>query len=162
MGLIRKTLSISLTGGLIGYRSRKEKVERNIRQTAKATRQTADASRFQNALIREQNGLIEEQTDAIIRTQQALIAQQAEALRLQDEQLRTMQGNHVPAPATDQDLRLERARQAALRSYDESELQQDAFPAPDPAEDPERQRAREATRERIRAREESWRQQRGR
>jgi len=92
MGLIRKTLSISLTGGLIGYRSGREKVERNIRLTAKATRQTAGETRYQNELIAHQNDLIEDQTDAIIRQQQIQIAQQAEALRIQSEQLRALQG----------------------------------------------------------------------
>lgn len=131
MGLIRKTLSIGLTGGLIGYRSKSEKVQRAIRQTERHTRQIAAASRLQNMLTDEQNDLLEGQTEAIIRQQQIQIAQQAEALRIQAEQLRALQG-----------------------PVEEVEY--------DPEQDPIRLAARAATLERIRAREESWRQKRGR
>ncbi|MGY3320769.1 hypothetical protein [Arthrobacter sp. TE12232] len=124
MGLIRKTFSIGLTGGLIGYRSRVEKVERDIRQTAKATRQAAGASRQQNVLVERQNQLIEQQTEAIIRQQQQLIEQQAAAMRKQEEELRTLQGvNGVPSAGPAGDAELERGRRAAfgaLSAHEES------------------------------------------
>lgn len=125
MGLIRKTFSIGLTGGLVGYRSRAEKVERDIRQTAKATKQTAGASRRQNVLIEQQNGLIQEQTDAIIRQQQALIDQQAEAMRRQEEQLRTLQGlNSAPLAEPSEDPDLIRARKSAFGALKAHEQEQ--------------------------------------
>jgi hypothetical protein len=52
MGIIRKSASIAFTGGLIGFRSNKEKIARNTRLTAKAMRE-------QNKLIREQNAIFE-------------------------------------------------------------------------------------------------------
>lgn len=125
MGLIRKTFSIGLTGGLIGYRSRVEKVERDIRQTSKATRQTAGASRQQNVLIERQNELIEQQTDAIIRQQQQLIENQAAAMRKQEEELRTLQGvNGVPPGKPTDDAELERARRAAFGAFSAHEESQ--------------------------------------
>jgi hypothetical protein len=91
MGLIRKTFSIGLTGGLIGYRSAPENVARNIRLTAKATQQAAVEARRQTAsierqnelqivLMQRQNELIEQQTAAIIRQREESIAQRAATL----------------------------------------------------------------------------------
>lgn len=118
MGIIRKTLSITYTGGLIGFRSKSEKVQRAIRQSEKNTRQTAAESRRQNVLIEKQNGLIQEQTDAIIRQQQALIDQQAEAMRRQEEQLRTLRSvSAAPMPEPAEDSELVRVREAALGAF---------------------------------------------
>lgn len=58
VGIIRKTFSIGLTGGLIGYRSKPEKVARNIKLAARNQQQ-------QTALLRRQNALIAEQSDLI-------------------------------------------------------------------------------------------------
>ncbi|MDP9694487.1 UNVERIFIED_ORG: DNA segregation ATPase FtsK/SpoIIIE-like protein [Arthrobacter globiformis] len=58
MGIIRKTLSIGLTGGLIGFRSRSEKVARDVKVTAKN-------AQYQTALLRRQNTLTEQQTELI-------------------------------------------------------------------------------------------------
>ena len=113
MGFMRKTLSLTFAGGLIGYRSKAEKAQRDVRRAATAAEQ-------QNELIAEQNGLIQDQTAAIIQQQQTLIEQQAEALRLQDEQLRTQHGgNAAPAPLSAQAQLVEKARQAANRSHGE-------------------------------------------
>jgi hypothetical protein len=118
MGLIRKTLSITFAGGLVGYRSRAEKDRREIRRAAIATQQ-------QNGLIAEQNGLIQDQTAAIVRQQQTLIEQQAEAMRRQQEQLQNQHVVNVAPPAGGgQAERLERARRAADGSFDESQRQQ--------------------------------------
>lgn len=54
MGIIRKSVSIAFTGGLIGFRSNKEKIARN-------TRLTANAMREQNKLIREQNAIFQQE-----------------------------------------------------------------------------------------------------
>jgi len=125
MGFIRKSFSISLTGGLVGYRSRVEKVARDIRQTAEATRQTAGASRQQNVLINRQNQLIEQQTEAIIRQQQQqqqLIEQQAAAMRKQEEELMTLQKvNGVLSAAPVNDTELEGVRRAALSAFSKHE-----------------------------------------
>ncbi len=66
MGIIRKAFSIGTTGGLIGFRSKPEKVARNIRLTAKAARQ-------QNVLLLRQNQLIEQQTAALVRRQEPVV-----------------------------------------------------------------------------------------
>lgn len=62
MGLIRKTVSIYTSLGLVGFRSKSEQEARRIQLAAEAAqRQTA-------GLLRRQNELIEEQT-AVIRGQ---------------------------------------------------------------------------------------------
>lgn len=58
MGLIRKTLSVNFTLGAVGYRSKSEKVERNIKLAAQAAQRT-------NVLLSVQNDLLAEQTKHI-------------------------------------------------------------------------------------------------
>lgn len=76
MGIIRKTFSIGLTGGLMGYRSKPEKIARNIKLAAKNQQQ-------QTALLRRQNALIAEQSELIPRiTKKATSCRRRSRLRL--------------------------------------------------------------------------------
>jgi len=68
MGLIRKSLSITYTLGTVGYRSKSEKVARNIKLTANAARRTNALLEVQNDLIAEQTALIEARTAPVIKT----------------------------------------------------------------------------------------------
>jgi DNA-binding transcriptional ArsR family regulator len=64
VGIIRKTFSIGLTGGLIGFRSKPEKVVRDIKLTARNAQQ-------QTTLLKRQNSLIEQQSELIARNHEA-------------------------------------------------------------------------------------------